>query len=60
MNIIIHGHSAKILKIEKTKKERKKVISEAKDKVHDGLYKPLGSKVGERSVYILAKGGKER
>ncbi|KAF1896301.1 hypothetical protein Lal_00018584 [Lupinus albus] len=36
-------------------KNMKKTVSETKDKVHNGLYKSLGTKGGERSIYKLAK-----
>jgi hypothetical protein len=38
-----------------TKKTAKRVVSEARGRMHDGLYQRLGTKEGENDIYRMAK-----
>lgn len=60
-NVIKHGHQVKVLKIgwkryKVAKKEAKKAMGKAKAKAFDWLCQSLGTKNGEKTIYMLAKG----
>jgi hypothetical protein len=38
-----------------TKKTTKRAVSEASGRMYDGLYQRLGTKEGEKDIYMMAK-----